>query len=76
MTLSLISVSCSKDDDKKCYSCTSELGNKFELCDNGNGTYDATAYGIKGTMTEEDLEGSTPQQVVDEACADDSEGDF
>ncbi|MFT0714017.1 hypothetical protein [Flagellimonas lutimaris] len=59
---------CSKDDEKKCESCTSDLGNKFEICDNGNGTYDATSNGVTQTITEAELEGFTPKQVVELSC--------
>ncbi|MDF0706928.1 hypothetical protein [Flagellimonas okinawensis] len=67
---------CSKDDDKKCESCTSDLGNKFEICDNGNGTYDVTAAGEKETITEEELGGLTPKLVVELACESDIELEF
>ena len=69
-------IACSKDDDKKCESCTSELGNKFEICDNGNGTYDVTAAGEKETLTEEELGGLTPKLVIELACESDIELEF
>jgi len=64
---------CSKDDDKKCEPCTSELGTKFEICDNGNGTYDVSYNGIKATIKEGELEGFTPKQVVRSECDDDKQ---
>ncbi|MDF0714834.1 hypothetical protein PY092_01630 [Muricauda sp. 334s03] len=68
--------SCSKDDGPKCESCTSELGNKFEICDNGDGTYDATSGGVTETITEGELEGFTPKQDVELSCALDSGQDL
>jgi hypothetical protein len=70
---------CSKDDEpsKKCDSCTSDLGNKFEICDNGNGTYDVSENGDPvETITKGELEGFTPKQVVELACEYDSELEF
>ncbi len=69
---------CSKDDGpaNKCESCTSEAGNKFEICDNGDGTYDATYAGATETITEGELEGLTPKEVVELSCAFDSDPDF
>jgi len=69
----------SKDDEpsKKCDSCTSDLGNKFEICDNGNGTYDVSENGDPlETITKGELEGFTPKQVVELACEYDSELEF
>lgn len=67
--------SCSKDDgpSKDCESCTSEAGNKFEICDNGDGTYEATYAGVTQTITEGELEGLTPKEVVELSCAFDSD---
>ena len=64
---------CSKDDGptNKCESCTSNLENEFEICDNGDGTYESTAYGITNTINKSDLGGLTPKEFVDEACAKD-----
>ena len=61
--------SCSKDDDDNgCKSCTA-ADQKVEICDNGDGTYDLTVGGESaGTLDESDLEGMSPQQVVDATC--------
>ena len=50
--------------------------NKFEICDNGNGTYDVTAAGEKETLTEEELGGLTPKLVIELACESDIELEF
>lgn len=64
---------CSKDDEPKCEFCTSKLGNKFEICENDNGTYKVTAGGVTETITQEELEGFSPKQKVELACAFDSD---
>lgn len=71
-----VMTACSKDDEPKCESCTSEAGNKFEICDNGDGTYDVSYAGATETITEGELEGLTPKEVVELACAFDSDQDF
>ena len=60
--------SCSKDDDNECKSCTAS-NQKVEICDNGDGTYELTVGGESaGTLDESDLDGLSPQQVVDATC--------
>jgi len=53
-------------------SCTSEAGNKFEICDNGDGTYDFTVEGVTIEMTKEELGGLPPKTVVESSCENDS----
>ena len=69
---------CSKDDGpaKNCESCTSEIGNEFEICDNGDGTYDFTQAGETATISEAELEGFSPKLIVESACEFDSDPDF
>lgn len=72
MALGLISVNCSKNDDApKCVSCTSELGNEFEICNIGNDIFKFTEFGVIWTLDKGDLKGQTPQEFVQEACDDD-----
>ena len=61
---------CSKDDGptKKCESCTSSLGNTFELCDKGNGTYEYKEGGNIITIDEEALGNLTLKQAVQGFC--------
>ncbi|WP_282048717.1 hypothetical protein [Maribacter aquivivus] len=41
----------------------------MEICDNGDGTYDLTVGGESAeTLDESDLDGMSPQQVVDATC--------
>lgn len=61
--------SCSNDDGgPKCESCTSNAGNKFEICDNGNGTYTASENGVSETLPEEELGGLSVKLAVELAC--------
>ena len=66
--------SCSSDDDdgRDCDSCDLQ-GETVEFCDNGDGTYTLTAAGQSETITEEELEGVTPEEYVELIC---SLGDF
>lgn len=60
--------SCSKDDDdNKCDSCTAQ-GQKIEICDNGDGSYTISTNDGAETITEAELGGLTPKQVVDLTC--------
>lgn len=71
LATALVFFSCSNDDRSKsnCESCTSDAGNKFEICDNGDGTYTATGPGGTETLTETQLEGFSPKDFVELACA-------
>ncbi len=64
----ILFVGCSKDDDTKCESCTLQ-GEKIEICDKKNGTYQLKVAGETETVTEEQLGGLTPKQFVESACA-------
>ena len=66
-----VMTACSKDDGPKCESCASDLGNKFDVCDNGDGTYESTAYGITTTITKSDLDGRTLKGFVEKSCKED-----
>ena len=78
ISLLFLLTACSSDDDAKsnCESCTSDLGNKFEICDNGDGTYTLTQAGETSTLTEGELEGFTPKEVVEFGCELDGELTF
>ncbi len=73
--LAFIFVACSSDDDanSNCESCTSDLGNKFEICDNGDGTFTLTQPDGTTTITEGELEGFTPKEVIEFGCEFDGE---
>ena len=75
LSLAVLTLSCSSDDDasSNCESCTSDLGNRFEICDNGDGTFTLTQPDGTTTITEGELEGFTPKEVVELACELDGE---
>ncbi|NAY91705.1 hypothetical protein GTQ34_07235 [Muricauda sp. JGD-17] len=75
LAASLFVMACSKDD-KKCDSCTGASGTKYEICDNGDGTYSSRVGDETTTITEGELEGFTPKQVVELACEIDGELTF
>lgn len=61
---------CSSDDDgdsRDCDSCTL-LGEKLEICDNGNDTYTLTYEGESETITEAELGGVSPEEFVEAIC--------
>lgn len=66
-------LSCSNDDDSNadpnCESCTA-LGEKVEICNNGDGTYDVTAGDETQTVSQEDLDllEVTPKGYVQNIC--------
>ncbi|MGB5236736.1 MAG: hypothetical protein WBM43_14420 [Flavobacteriaceae bacterium] len=62
--------SCSDDDgdDRICESCDLQ-GQNVEICDNGDGTYTISAAGQSETITEEELEGVTPEEYIDLICS-------
>ena len=62
-----ILVGCSKDDGPKCDSCTVG-GDKLEICDNGDGTYELKGGGETATISESDLGGLTPKEFVQSIC--------
>nr|WP_298793374.1 hypothetical protein [uncultured Allomuricauda sp.] len=70
LAIALTFASCSNDDDggSKCESCTSNAGNKFEICDNGDGTYTASENGVSETLPEEELGGLSIKLAVELAC--------
>ncbi len=70
LAIALVFIGCSKDDDakSKCESCTSKAENKFELCENGDGTYKASENGISETITEEELLGLSIEEAVKLTC--------
>lgn len=61
--------SCSSDDgdDRICESCDLQ-GQTVEICDNRDGTYTVTAAGQSETITEEELEGVTPEEYIELVC--------
>ena len=63
-------VGCSNDDDENGQTCrTCEvLTISTELCDNGDGTVTLTALGETETLSEEDLEGLTPEEYIEQFC--------
>ncbi len=69
LAIALLFIGCSKDDDggSKCDSCTL-AGEKLEICDNGDGTYDIKGGGETETITEEDLDGATPKAFIESIC--------
>lgn len=61
-------LSCSDDDgNSNCDSCTLQ-GEKLEICDNGDGTYDLKGGGETDTITEDDLGGLTPKVFIESIC--------
>ena len=74
LTIALVLSSCSSDDsdDRNCDSCDLQ-GQTVEICDNEDGTYTVTAAGQSETITEEELEGVTPEEYIELIC---SLGDF
>nr|WP_299340532.1 hypothetical protein [Allomuricauda sp.] len=68
--MAMVLMGCSNDDsNSKCESCTSNAGTKFEICDNGNGTYDFSDGTETEQITEEELLGFTPKEAIELACA-------
>ncbi len=68
-TMAISFNSCSSDDDDRdCDSCDLQ-GQTIEICDNGNDTYTVTAAGQSETITQEDLEGLTPEEYIDLICS-------
>ena len=63
-----ISSCSSDDDDRDCDSCELQ-GQTVEICDNGDGTYTVSAAGQSETITEEELEGVTPEEYIDLVCS-------
>ena len=61
---------CSKDDGPttKCESCTSSLGNTFELCDKGNGTYEYKEGGNTIILDKEALGNLSLKNAVQGFC--------
>lgn len=75
-SLTVFTLSCSSDDDanSNCESCTSELGNEFKICNNGDGTYDGFINDeLTGTIEESELEGLSPKIFVELGCENDVE---
>lgn len=68
MVLGFSSCSSDDDDDRICESCDLQ-GQTVEICDNGDGTYTFTAAGQSETITEEELEGVTPEEYIDLVCS-------
>ncbi|MDC6385406.1 hypothetical protein PP180_08505 [Muricauda sp. SK9] len=65
-----LSIGCSNEDDgTKCESCTSQAGTTFRICENSNGDYKLVTGDESRTITKEEMEGTTPTAVVQEACA-------
>ena len=62
--------SCSSDDsdDRDCETCDLQ-GQTVEFCDNGDGTYTLSAAGQSETITEEELEGVSPEEYVELICS-------
>lgn len=78
--ISLVSIlvffSCSSDDDgakSNCESCTSDAGNEFEICDNGDETYTISENGVSETFPKEELAGLPIKLVVESICDSDLE---
>ncbi len=66
-------VGCSNDNGptKKCESCTSSLGNTFELCDKGDGTYEYKEGGNTIILGKEALGNLTLKEAVQGFCDND-----
>lgn len=70
MLAAVLSIGCSNEDDgTKCESCTSQAGTTFRICENSNGNYNLVTGDESWTITKEEMEGTTPTAVVQEACA-------
>ena len=71
LTIALVLSSCSSDDDsdnRNCENCDLQ-GQNVEICDNEDGTYTVTAAGQSETITEEELEGVTPEEYIELICS-------
>ncbi|WP_136468482.1 hypothetical protein [Flagellimonas onchidii] len=68
--LTMLFVGCSKDDGYNCESCISDLGAKFEICNNGDGTYTAEARDKSITVSQDQLDALelTPKLYIELDC--------